>query len=887
MKIKGYVNKKSLLRCLIKKLLSKKVRIVIKILFLLLIFFIGTLFGLFVTGFFGSLDNPSPKIIKVIYALGVKDLAYFQSVVKSILNENIKIPINYIKGKLSSPERIYINIKFEDYQKIAYKREQSLLLGIHFQEEGDYVPATIKYRDKEVKIDLRLKGDMKDHWISDKWSFRIKIKGDETLFGMKIFSIQNPKTRSYIHEQIFQKALKREGVLSLRTKFIEVIINGENKGIYGLEEHFDKRLIENNRLREGPIIKFNEDLIWKNYVFGSTNIPMQIKIKNAYYATNIDSFQTSKVMGDPILYNNFLKTKNLLELFRQGKLKTSQVFDIDEITKYFAISQLMGAHHSLAFTNNRFYYNPITSKLELIGYDGMAGEEYMPVFIGVKRTAYINEFFEDVKFFEMFLKELERISEKSYLDEFFLEIQDDIQRDLNILHKDNMFYYFSNGVYYKNQENIKRDLNPIKAIQTYFDKSINQTIILKVANIQIMPIKIENLVYNRSAEVVVLEPKKEYILNSKKPGDAPEYKEIEFNLPKDFVWSDLFIKDLLINHKVLGTKRIRNETIFPWENVDDMFLEEDFIRQPANFKDFDFLIVNKNKNSIYIKEGYWVLNKNFIIPKGFTVYCDAGTIIDLKNNSVILSYSNIKCIGNKENPIKIISSDGTGQGLVVLNADETSYFEYVIFENLDAPSQNSWELTGAITFYESSVDFDHSHFLNSRSEDSLNIISSNFEIRNSFFNDSFSDSLDIDFGEGMISQSFFVGCGNDCIDISGSVVNISDVTMFNVNDKGLSIGEKSNVIANNIYINKSKIGIASKDMSELNVNNIEISNSKYGFAIYQKKQEFGPASIKAFNIYERNNENEHIVEMGSVFLRNKNFVIGNKNNVYEYLYGEE
>ena len=103
---------------------------------------------------------------------------------------NINLPINYVKGKISKPEKIFIDINFEDFQKLEYKRQEALDAGFLLSSPEDYVPATIKHRDKEVKVKLRLKGDLVDHLDGDKWSFRIKVKGENTLFGMKTFSIQ-------------------------------------------------------------------------------------------------------------------------------------------------------------------------------------------------------------------------------------------------------------------------------------------------------------------------------------------------------------------------------------------------------------------------------------------------------------------------------------------------------------------------------------------------------------------------------------------------------------------------------------------------------------------------------------------------------------------------
>ena len=55
------------------------------------------------------------------------------------------------------------------------------------------------------------------------------------------------------HAAVVQNAaLRREGLIALRYRFHELFVNGESFGIYAFEEHFGKRLIENNGRREGP-----------------------------------------------------------------------------------------------------------------------------------------------------------------------------------------------------------------------------------------------------------------------------------------------------------------------------------------------------------------------------------------------------------------------------------------------------------------------------------------------------------------------------------------------------------------------------------------------------------------------------------------------------------
>ena len=53
-------------------------------------------------------------------------------------------------------------------------------------------------------------------------------------------------------------------------------------------------------------------------------------------------------------------------------LSTSEVFDIDLLAKYFAINDLVASSHSRTWHNQRYYYDPIQSKLIPIGFDANA-----------------------------------------------------------------------------------------------------------------------------------------------------------------------------------------------------------------------------------------------------------------------------------------------------------------------------------------------------------------------------------------------------------------------------------------------------------------------------------------------------------------------------------
>ena len=109
---------------------------------------------------------------------------------------------------------------------------------------GCIVTNNSNYTIQNIFLQLQIK----DQHIKDelKSSYRIKVKGDNTILGMKQFSIHHPRERNYLNEWLFHKTINREGLISLRYYFVKIILNGNDLGIYALEEHFERRLLENN-----------------------------------------------------------------------------------------------------------------------------------------------------------------------------------------------------------------------------------------------------------------------------------------------------------------------------------------------------------------------------------------------------------------------------------------------------------------------------------------------------------------------------------------------------------------------------------------------------------------------------------------------------------------
>ncbi len=800
---------------------------------------------------------------------------------------------NYFLSLNTKSEIVDIQIKHKNYQELAFQRELAIKYGNKYRthpENKGYVKAKIKYKGKEYDIKIKLKGGQLDHWGHEyKWSFKVKMAGEGRILGLKYFSLQQPRARSYLNEWVLHKMFVYEDIIGLKYDFIELKLNGTSYGIYAIEENMDKILVERNSLREGVIVNFNTDLKWDE----------QTELYNYFYAADINSY--SKVETDSLSMQQYKSARTLLELFREQELPIEKVFDLEKMAKFFAIIDLTGNYHAISLYNLKFYYNPITSLLEPIGYDNgwfllNKGKRIIGANRIINNSAstyykfnWINALFYNKDFYKLYLNELQKISKKDYLDKFFEHINEELTTKRSILHKSYPWYNNDNKferIYdlYDNQKYINNFLFPNKSIHAY-KKAVSKnkdTLKLQIANIYHLPIEILGIKYE---DKVIYKPINNNLLQ---PiiYEITKYHDFDFTKNNNLV-DNINMSDLLLSYKILGIDSIKEETIFNWQYKVDNFIETDFIRQDANYKKFDFLEIDEINKIILFKTDNIDINENVIIPQGYKVFAFAGTTLNLTNSSILLTYSPINFKGTEENPININSSDTSSLGFVVMNAKSISVLNYVFFENLHSPKINNWSLPSAVTFYESPANFSFCRFSNNYSEDAINLFRSDYNMNNCFFINTQSDALDADFCNGTVSNTDFINIGNDGIDVSGSIIKITNVSIENAGDKGVSAGENSLMKINNLKCTKTEIAVASKDKSEIKIDGITILDCKIGFTAFQKKPEFDFATIIAKNLTINNTELPFLIETNSVMYLDNKIIPTSKENVKTILYGNE
>lgn len=718
-------------------------------------------------------------------------------------------------------------------------RERAIAQQVITKDLKKYFNATLKVGEKSMPVEFRFKGDWTDHLQGDKWSFRIKVRGDNAYQGMKSFSIQAPETRFYLSEWFAHQLLHKEDVLATRYSFTHVSINGEKKGVFAVEEHFDKQLLESQNRREAPILKFDEGGMWEiaEYYKAGKGWPNRPSTESAM----ILPFKKKRTRKNPVLFQQFLVGQNAMENLRDGVPNVSNYLDVDKMARYIALMDIVQGYHGLTWHNQRFYVNPVSNRLEPIGYDCMPGmlKDTVWGIIGMSEKMVQERetgvYFADPEFRKAYAQYLKEFATAEYLKEVSEVLEEAIEGYVLMLREEAPWYSFETEQFAKNNELIKRNLKAYEEIETINFRVKKQPWSALGESVYFSKIGLKVYTLEKSEESKVLEFKnyhaspviiEGYITKNKDTVEIPQH-----TLKSDS-WRNQTLK--------LVVPKTAASILFSAMNCPDTLLKVKIQKWPCP------IVENKpmfEKSHIRLEKGKHVFTEDFVIENG-KLTVESGAEIDLQNGAAIVVRGEVDFIGTRNASVRVYSSDHTGQGIQVIgNGKSVSNVKHLIVENMGTIQRSDWTLTGAVTFYESDVNIDQLEIKGNRSEDALNLIRCTFDVKQLNIHHTFSDGLDVDFGTGTIASSTFSETGNDAIDVSGSLVEIVDCSIKNAGDKGISGGEQSTVNVKSTQVDFSEIGVVSKDLSVVSMESVTVSNTLIAFAAFQKKPEYGVGTM--------------------------------------------
>ena len=798
----------------------------------------------------------------------LKEVAYLDDLSIDCFRQNKK------PEDVAEKDVLRIEIPQSALDSIIEFRDRALSREVITSDLKTYFKGSVTVDGRKLPVSLRLKGDWVDHLEGEKWSFRIKFKGSNAYHGMKKFSIQDPHTRSFMMEWFGHKLFEKEDILTTRYQFKVVYINGVNRGVYALEEHFDKRLLEYRKRREGPIVKFDENGVWQGY-YDQQKYQRGFKKFPYLEAAEILPFSKKRTRKNPILLNQFILAQSHMSRFRNLDTTFQEYLDLDKMARFIALCDVMNATHGLIWHNQRNYLNPVNGLLEPIAYDCFSGQPSIhyellgmaPRWREEDDFSSFDALFLNQEFNQLYIKYLKRFSSEEYMKASFLALENEIRYYEALLKHEYPLYFLDKDYFLLNQYNVKEKVKKYEN-QPKINRNISkkeryvgtsQNVVFDEVALKVYTIESDSLSGTFQFENYLLSPIEiiGYSTKANKNLIFPFVQKIEL----DAFLDDAYKKTQGFSFK---PRRVYFKTRFTGDSLHSTKVSP---FPPVEYKSImDFAssqFVSNNDEVRFNANEIYNFNETLYIPMNKKLVIEEGVRIGLSNGARFVCYGPVEMIGVQENPIRIEGIGASGGGLVLFPNRDSVEMNHVICTNLTDANTKTWTLTGGVTIYEGEVSLRNCSFINARSEDALNLIRCNFEIDGILIDKTFSDGFDADFCTGKLKNSIFRATGNDCIDFSGSEIDIEACEIVDSGDKGISGGESSILKVRNCSINNAYIGVAAKDKSFIMLEQTNLENCDFAFAAYRKKAEFGPAKIDVESSSLKNIQNTYLLERGS------------------------
>lgn len=465
---------------------------------------------------------------------------------------------NYALAFGTPIEILDLDLRFEDIQRLAYFREQALTLGLITPNLKQPVKAILRHGSNSLKAEVKLKGQWIDHLKGEKWSLKVDLEDDQTIFGMSRFALQHPGVRGFLNEWVYLKALKRESLMALGYDFVQVRINGKDRGIFAVEESINNGLIRDNGAKEGVLLGFDDEGYYHPTQDGLGRLAMPVPLSSMEEtAAALKPYDQKNILQSKQLTQDWLQAQSLLESLRRQRRSNSQVLDVEKWAKYYALSEVMGATDTAwDWKDLVFYFNPQTQLLEPVGKEG--GRSPLKRLIGFDRRLgspldnnFLSILFSDPQFFARYVFWLNHFSQPTYLNSLFGELKPHLELAAKRLHKEWPGLNYNHQQIETNAKLIQKILHPSKGIHAYLQEHEKGLLKFRIANLLDLPVEILGL--GQKAQQTPL------LLSAKVPGSPADFQDWETKAPPN-----LKIHELAITYRILGMEENLLASAFPW-----------------------------------------------------------------------------------------------------------------------------------------------------------------------------------------------------------------------------------------------------------------------------------------------------------------------------------
>ncbi|MCB0793167.1 MAG: CotH kinase family protein, partial [Flavobacteriales bacterium] len=701
---------------------------------------------------------------------------------------------------------------------------------------NSYVNARLRHQDDEFNARLRIKGKLTDHVQGRKWSFRVIARKAGGFLGMKRFSLQHPGTRNYLCDWLYHRLSAGEGIVALRYGFVRVVLNDEDLGIYAYEEHFDEALLEQNGRIPGPLVRFDPSLFWVHRL----NMMQGVRYNEPFaefQAAALDAYGTKDLLNDPDQKAVFERAVALMDGFRSGELAASQVFHVDLIARRHALLDLVGGHHSMDWSDVKFYFDPVAERFEPVAYESFSAFPIRDLAGAYRFRSDPSErhdlherFFSDPVIFSAYVGHLERMSAPAYLDSVFQVLEAPLDSASAVLYREFPYKELDRSVYYANQRTIQRVLDVPKPFHAFRTGLKGDTLSLGLQAIGSLPIEITAYVLGEERRVelepaFVLPPRQRYTFAKLQELIVPVGTDSLATLPMELEW------------RVLGAHARARTEVFPYAPDRDGVEGSPMLDRKGNIERHPFLSRSPH-GEVILHAGEWTLEEDLIVPEGMVFHAFGPIVLRVPDGLRILSRSPLDWKGHEDDPMRIFL--GEGATMMVLDASKRSTLRNVHVE-VDGQASRS-----ALVFHRSEVNMEHVRIHGSAERDLITVTRgrltmddvvlqggrdqvrgsmAGIELSNAHLSGASDDAMEVKAGELVLAEAIFREIGGVAIKLEqGSECTAKDLSIQSA-EKGMQLREASRMRVEGGMFNDLRVGVqAGKEQMRYGHVTVELKN---------------------------------------------------------------
>ncbi len=744
---------------------------------------------------------------------------------------------NYPASFAVEPVELNLTVKESELEQLTAVVEDARERGVILPEGNEYVEAELSSGADVFQAKVRIKGKLTDHVQGSKWSFRVVAKKKGGFLGMKRFSLQHPGTRNYLCDWLYHRIMRSEGVIALRYGFIRLKFNDEDLGIYAYEEHFGPELLEHNGRLPGPLFRFDPALFWEHRLNEMNKVRFDEPFA-AYQAAAVDAFDSSDMEKDGGLRKQFEEAVALMDAFRRGQLEASAVFDTDRIARRHAILDLIGGHHSMDWSDVKFYYDPQAKRVEPVSYESfsafplrtLAGSDK---WVGRSDAAQdLHErYFNDEVIFRAYVRHLERISSKAWLDSTFTSLAPALDSASATIYREFPYKELDRSVYYKNQVVIRKLLNGPKPFHAFFDGSTADTVTVTVLPLDGLPMEIHALVLADGSRVATMGT---MIVPCRKPGRLGDPVTLRFP-----VKSKVSRAGIRLQCSVLGASSKREVEVFPFalRNGLDVAMGRGERVDPRTLP---YLHFDDQERVITLAPGAWTLDKTIELPVDYRFVATAPLKLDLRGGAEIISHATLDWRGLEGMPIEVFSTDSTSHGVHVIGAQGTSRLEHVAFRHLTRYKYEQ-ERSGDVSFHRSNARLVACDFTGTGAT-LLDVSVGTIEMTHCRFAGG-SDQLELHYAQATLTRNKHTTAADDAISLEGGSAQVKDVSLTGIQGIGVKTVKAGGVRLEGLVMDGVSKALEAREGGRMEMVGGSIANVKLVATAQEKEMRYGPVSI--------------------------------------------